>query len=66
MHDADAVERAFVQPAGGILSELLQDVSGRLAPVGLPDAEQVLSSLRAKRLLDGYPGAAPVPLAGRS
>jgi acetyltransferase len=48
--------------AGGILSELLQDISGSLAPIATIDAERMLGALRVSRLLAGFRGAAPVPL----
>jgi acetyl coenzyme A synthetase (ADP forming)-like protein len=44
---------------GGVLVEVLQDVSFRLTPVSDADAEEMLARLRSGRLLDGYRGAAP-------
>jgi acyl-CoA synthetase (NDP forming) len=44
---------------GGILVELLKDVSFRLSPVSDRDAEEMIARLRAARLLDGYRGAPP-------
>jgi acyl-CoA synthetase (NDP forming) len=44
---------------GGILVELLKDVSFRLSPVSECDAEEMIDRLRAARLLDGYRGAPP-------
>ena len=44
---------------GGVLVELLRDASFRLAPVTDLDAEEMLSSLRSAKLLDGYRGALP-------
>lgn len=42
---------------GGVLVELLKDVAFRLPPVSDIDAEEMLSKLRSKRLLEGYRGA---------
>lgn len=44
---------------GGVLVELLKDVAFRLTPVTDVDATEMLRSLRAGKLLDGYRGAAP-------
>ena len=44
---------------GGVLVELLRDVSCRPPPVTDLDAEEMLSKLRAARLLAGYRGAPP-------
>ncbi len=44
---------------GGVLVELLNDVSFRLPPVSDVDAEEMLSKLRSRRILDGYRGAPP-------
>ncbi len=43
---------------GGVLVELLKDVSFRLTPVTDVDAEEMISRLRSAPLLDGYRGAA--------
>ncbi len=42
---------------GGVLVELIRDVSFRLTPVSRLDAEEMIASLRSARLLDGYRGA---------
>ncbi|MET0153119.1 MAG: acetate--CoA ligase family protein, partial [Candidatus Binatia bacterium] len=42
---------------GGVLVELLRDVSFRLTPVSRLDAEEMIASLRSAKLLDGYRGA---------
>lgn len=42
---------------GGVLVELLRDVSFRLTPVTDRDAAQMLASLKGSRLLDGYRGS---------
>jgi acyl-CoA synthetase (NDP forming) len=44
---------------GGVLVELLRDVSFRLTPVTDTDAAEMLDRLRSTRLLDGYRGATP-------
>jgi acetyl coenzyme A synthetase (ADP forming)-like protein len=44
---------------GGVLVELLRDVSFRLTPVSDIDAAEMLDRLRSSRLLDGYRGAPP-------
>jgi acetate---CoA ligase (ADP-forming) len=42
---------------GGIWTELLDDVSVRIAPIDLDDAREMIDSLRGSRLLYGYRGA---------
>lgn len=44
---------------GGTLVELLRDVAFRLTPISDLDASEMLASLRASRLLDGYRGTLP-------
>jgi acetyl coenzyme A synthetase (ADP forming)-like protein len=44
---------------GGVLVELLKDVSFRLAPVTDVDAAEMIDKLRASKLLDGYRGSLP-------
>ena len=44
---------------GGVLVELLRDVSFRLSPVTDVDAAEMLTKLRASQLLDGYRGSPP-------
>lgn len=44
---------------GGVQVELLRDVAFRLVPVTDVDAGEMLDSLRASKLLDGFRGAAP-------
>ncbi len=45
---------------GGVLVEALDDVAFGRAPLSLPDAEQMLNSLKLKSLLDGYRGQSRV------
>jgi acetyl coenzyme A synthetase (ADP forming)-like protein len=44
---------------GGVLVEVLRDVSFRLTPVTDIAAEDMIAKLRASKLLDGYRGAPP-------
>jgi acetate---CoA ligase (ADP-forming) len=44
---------------GGVLVELLRDVSFRLTPVSDLDAAEMVDKLKAAKLLDGYRGAPP-------
>jgi acetate---CoA ligase (ADP-forming) len=44
---------------GGVLVELIKDVSFRLTPVSDVDAAEMLSGLRSARLLAGYRGSPP-------
>jgi acetyl coenzyme A synthetase (ADP forming)-like protein len=44
---------------GGVLVELLRDVSFHLTPVTDVDAREMIDRLRARRLLDGYRGRPP-------
>lgn len=44
---------------GGVLVELLKDVSFRLTPVSDIDAAEMIAKLRANKLLDGYRGSPP-------
>lgn len=44
---------------GGIYVEALRDVAFRLAPFGRRDAEEMISEIRARSLLDGVRGEAP-------
>ncbi len=44
---------------GGVLVEVLRDVTHRLPPVSDIDAAEMLDKLRAARLLDGWRGAPP-------
>ena len=44
---------------GGIYVEVLKDVTFRVAPFGRADAEEMLSEIRARALLDGVRGEPP-------
>jgi acetate---CoA ligase (ADP-forming) subunit beta len=44
---------------GGILVEVLQDVSFRIVPIGQSDAVDMLEEIRGKKLLAGYRGKEP-------
>jgi acetate---CoA ligase (ADP-forming) len=48
---------------GGVLTEILQDTVSSLAPVSADEAVAMLQRLRGARLLDGFRGAKPIPLA---
>lgn len=44
---------------GGVLVEVLKDVSFRVAPFGTDEAHRMIDELRGRKLLDGVRGAAP-------
>lgn len=50
--------------AGGVLIELLKDVSVRIAPLTEQDAENMLTSLKTYPLLTGYRGSKKYDVAG--
>ena len=45
--------------AGGVLVELIKDVSVRLAPISARDAREMVEELRTRPLLTGYRGSPP-------
>jgi len=45
---------------GGVLTEALEDVTFRLAPLGEGDAHEMLHEIRARKILEGFRGEAPV------
>ena len=53
---------ALVFGIGGIYTELLKDVSLRVCPITLQDAEEMIQELQMKQLLLGFRGEKPVNL----
>ena len=49
---------------GGVLVEVLKDVSFRLVPVSRLDAAEMVSEIKGHALLEGYRGQKPVNIAG--
>lgn len=49
---------------GGIMVELVEDVSFGIAPVHKDDVRRMLAGLKASRLLNGFRGSAPVDVEG--
>jgi acetyl-CoA synthetase (ADP-forming) len=47
---------------GGVLTEVLEDVTFRLAPLREIDAHEMLHEIRAGKILEGFRGEAPVDL----
>lgn len=45
---------------GGIYAEALRDVAFRIAPLGDTDAEDMIRSIRARKIIDGMRGQPPV------
>jgi acetyltransferase len=43
---------------GGVMTEVLQDVAHRFAPITLDDAREMLAELKGARILEGHRGAA--------
>lgn len=48
---------------GGIFVEILKDVAFRIVPLDQRDAEQMISEIKGKKLLEGYRGQEPVDVA---
>ena len=44
---------------GGVLVEVLKDVSFRIVPIEKADAEEMISEIQGKKLLEGYRGQDP-------
>ena len=44
---------------GGVLVEVLKDVSFRIVPIEKGDAEEMTSEIQGKKLLEGYRGQDP-------
>lgn len=57
-----AVGPVLTVGAGGVLAELLRDVSTFAAPATATEVQRLLSSLRVRGLLDGYRGSRAVDL----
>ncbi|HHT9128390.1 MAG TPA: acetate--CoA ligase family protein, partial [Candidatus Wujingus californicus] len=47
---------------GGIYTEILKDVSFRIAPIGLSEAEEMIKEIRSFPLLKGVRGERPVDI----
>jgi acyl-CoA synthetase (NDP forming) len=48
---------------GGVLVEVLKDVSFRIVPIEKIDAVEMIEEIKGKKLLDGYRGQDPVDIA---
>lgn len=46
---------------GGIFTEVLEDVTVRVLPIGQPDAEEMLHEIKGRKILEGFRGLPPVP-----
>ncbi len=46
---------------GGIFIEVLKDVMAGLAPISVPEAQEMIARLRSVKILDGVRGQAPIP-----
>jgi acyl-CoA synthetase (NDP forming) len=44
---------------GGVMTEVLRDVTHRFAPVALEDARDMIRELKGAKVLEGYRGAPP-------
>lgn len=53
---------ALMFGVGGVMVELLKDVSFRICPITDKDAESMINDLKAKDLLTGFRGSKPVNL----
>ena len=58
----DSFEHVIMFGIGGIYAELLRDVSFRVCPITSDDADEMLSELKLKKLLEGVRGEARVNL----
>ncbi|MBD3361777.1 acetyl-CoA synthetase [Candidatus Woesearchaeota archaeon] len=57
-----AFGHALMFGIGGVMVELLKDVSFRICPISKKDAEEMINELKAKKLLIGFRGKEPVNL----
>jgi acetyl-CoA synthetase (ADP-forming) len=57
-----AFGHALMFGVGGVMVELLKDVSFRICPITEKDAESMIDDLKAKELLTGFRGSKPVNL----
>jgi acyl-CoA synthetase (NDP forming) len=55
----DAFGPVLIYGLGGIFTEVLKDVSMRIAPITKGDAASMMEEIKGKRLLEGYRGATP-------
>ena len=58
----ETFEHVIMAGIGGIYAELLRDVSFRVCPITLEDAEGMLNELKLKKILEGIRGEARVNL----
>ena len=58
----DCFEHVIMFGIGGIYAEVLRDVSFRVCPITLEDAEQMINELKLKKILEGVRGEARVNL----
>lgn len=58
----DSFEHVIMFGIGGIYAELLRDVSFRVCPITLEDADEMLNELKLKKILEGVRGEARVNL----
>ncbi len=55
----DAFGHVLLFGTGGILVEVIKDVSFRVCPITESDAESMINELKGKKLLEGYRGKKP-------
>ncbi len=52
----ETFEHVIMVGIGGIYTEILKDVSFRVCPINLDDADEMLNELKLKKLLEGVRG----------